>query len=44
MKYLMSPLPYSLGTPDGYMIRTDKAKGMNQLLKSVNGAPVPSDA
>ena len=26
------------------MARTEKAKGMNHLLKSVNDAPVPSDA
>ena len=44
MKYPMSPVPYSLGTPDGYMTRTDKAKGMNHLLKGVNDAPFPSDA
>ena len=44
MKYPRSPVPYSIGTPDGYMTRTEKAKGMNHLLKSVNDAPVPSDA
>ena len=26
------------------MTRTEKAKGMNHLLKSINDAPVPSDA
>ena len=44
MKYPMSPVPYSLGTPDGYMTRIDKAKGMNHLLKGANDAPFPSDA
>ena len=44
MKYPRSPVPYSIGTPDGYMTRTEKSKGMNHLLKSVNDAPVPSDA
>ena len=43
MKYPRSPVPYSLGIPDGYMTRTDKAKGMNHLLQSDNDAPVPSD-
>ena len=44
MQYPMSPVPYSLSTPDSYMTRTDKAKGMNHLLKGVNDAPFPSDA
>ena len=44
MKYPISPVPYSLDTPDGYMTRTDKAKWMNHLLKGVIDAPFPSDA
>ena len=44
MKYPLSPVPYSLGTLDGHMTRTDKAKGMNHLLKGANDAPFPSDA
>ena len=44
MKYPMSPVPSNLGTPDGYMTRTDKAKWMNHLLKGVNDAPLQSDA
>ena len=43
-QYSRRPVPYSLGTPHGYMTRTEKAKGINHLLKSVNDAPVPSDA
>ena len=44
MKYPMSPVPYSHGTPDGYMTRRDKTKGKNHLLKGVTDAPFPSDA
>ena len=44
MKYPRSPVPCSVGTPDGNMTKTGKAKGMNQLQKSVNDAPIPSDA
>ena len=44
MEYPRSPVSHSLGTLYGYMTRTEKAKGMNHLLKSVNDAPVPSDA
>ena len=44
MKYPMSPVPSNLGTPDGYMTRTDKGKWMNHLLKGVNDAPLQSDA
>ena len=44
MKYPRSPVPHSLGTPNGYMTRTEKAKGMNHLLTSIKDAPVPSDA
>ena len=43
MKYPMSST-IQPGTPDGYMIRTDKAKGKNHLLKNANDAPVPSYA
>ena len=43
-QYSRRPVPYSLGTPHGYMTRTEKAKGINHLLKSVNDALVPSDA
>ena len=42
MKYPRSPIPYSLGTPYGYMTRTEKGKRMNHLLKSVNDVLVPS--
>ena len=44
VKYPISPVPCSLDTPDGYMTRTDKAKGMNHLLNGVIDAPFPSDA
>jgi len=44
MKYPSSPLPYRLGTADGYMAKTDNSNGMQFLLKGVNDAPLPDDA
>ena len=44
MQYPLSPIPYSLGTADGYMAKTDKSKGMQFLVKDVNDAPLPEDA
>ena len=43
-KYPLSPVPYSLGTANGYMTETDKSKGMQFLVKGVNDAPQPDDA
>ena len=41
MKYPLSPAPYSLGTADEYMARTDKPKEKQFLTKSVNDTPLP---
>ena len=33
MSYPLTPVPYSLGTADGGLLKTNKAKGMEHLLK-----------
>ncbi len=41
MKYSLTPVPYSLGTADGYLAITPKAKGFHYLTKEVNDATIP---
>jgi len=43
MKYPLSHVPYSLGTADGYMAKTNKAKSFAHLVKNVDNAPLPTD-
>lgn len=38
MSYPRAPVPYSIGTSDGYLARTDKAKGFIYLVKDVEAA------
>ena len=33
MKYPLMPVPSSIGTPDGYLLKTDKSKGFTYLTK-----------
>ena len=33
MKYQLTPIPYSLGTIDGFLNKTNKAKGVEYLTK-----------
>ena len=42
MKYCLTPVPYSIGTADGYLTVTPKAKGLHHITKEVNDAPIPS--
>lgn len=41
MSYPLTPVPYSIGTADGYLTRTDKSKGFNYLVKDVEAASLP---
>ena len=42
MTFPLTPVPYSLATPDGSFVKTDKAKGFHFLVKdSVNAALPP---
>ena len=38
LKYPLSPVPYSLGTADGFMAKTDKSKGLQFLVTDVDDA------
>jgi hypothetical protein len=42
MKYPLTPVPYSLATADGYLNKTDKARGLHYLIKGVDNAALPS--
>ena len=45
MHYPLSPVPYSLGTPDGFFTKTNKASMLHFLLdKTTNEVPYPKDA
>ena len=41
MTYPLTPVPFSLGTADGYMTKNDKSKGFNYLIKGVDSAQIP---
>ena len=36
MKYPLMPVPSSIGTPDGYLLKTDKSKGFTYLTKELD--------
>ena len=44
IKYPLMPVPLSIGTPDGYLLKTDKSKGFNYLTKELDDFTMPSDA
>ena len=43
MKYPLMSVPSSIGTPDGYLLKTDKSKGFTYLTKELNDFTMPSD-
>ena len=44
MTYCITPVPHSIGTPDGYMAKTDKSKMVAYLTSEVQGASaLPQD-
>ena len=40
MKYCLTPIPYSLGTADGFFVKTDKSKSLAHLTKDVEDQPL----
>ena len=44
MKYPLMPVPSSIGTPNGYLLKTDKSKGFTYLTKELDNLTMPSDA
>ena len=41
MKYQLTPVPYSLGSCDGFLGKTNKAKGMNYITQEVSNSASP---
>lgn len=44
LTFCITPVPHSLGTPDGYMAKTNKAKIMHYLTSDVSEASLPTSA
>ncbi|KAG1701674.1 MFS-type transporter SLC18B1 [Nymphon striatum] len=40
MSYPLMPVPSSIGTPDGYLPKTDKSKGFHYLTKGIENAEI----
>jgi hypothetical protein len=43
MAYPLTPVPYSIGTADGYLAKTDKAKAFHYLTKECENALIPPE-
>ena len=41
MTYPLTPVPYSIGTSDGFLAKTDKAKGFHLLTDELDDIPEP---
>ena len=41
MSYPLTPVPYSIGTSDGFLAKTDKAKGFHLLTDDLDDSPEP---
>ena len=44
MKYPLMPVFSTIGTPDSYLLKTDKSKGYTYLTKELDDFTMPSDA
>ncbi|KAH3840461.1 hypothetical protein DPMN_113910 [Dreissena polymorpha] len=44
MRYPLKPVPHSLGTPDGFLCKTNKATLMNAILQDVAPSSSPNNA
>ena len=44
MKYQLTPVPSSLGSPDGFLAKTNKAKGFQFLIQATDDAAMPRPA
>ena len=43
LTYPLVPVPYSIGLPDNFLAKTDKAKGLHYLIKDLDDANIPED-
>lgn len=43
LRYPLMPVPSSIGTPDGHLLKTDKSKGFRTLVKDTIDAVIPPD-
>ena len=41
MKYCLTPIPYSIGTADGFLSKTDKSKSFSNFTKSIGNGILP---
>ena len=41
MRFQLTPVPYSLGTADGHLAKTNKAKGFQYITKDVEDVRPP---
>jgi hypothetical protein len=44
MRFPLTPVPHSLGTPDGFFCKSNKAALMNAILQDVPQATTPSES
>jgi hypothetical protein len=42
MKFCLAPVPYCIGTADGFLAKTDKSKSFHHLTKGIMDAPLPN--
>ena len=43
MAYQLTPIPYSLGTADGFLVKTDESKSYHLLTKNSENAELPPE-
>ena len=43
VKYPLMPVPSAIGTADGFLLKTNKAKGFEFLTKGIEDADIPPD-
>ena len=43
MAYQLTPIPYSLRTADGFLVKTDKSKSYHLLTKNLENAELPPE-
>lgn len=43
LSYPLMPVPSSIGTADGYLLKTDKSKGLHHLTRGVKDVAAPPD-
>ncbi|KAG1681812.1 hypothetical protein GQR58_011609 [Nymphon striatum] len=43
LRYPLMPVPSSIGTPDGFLLQTDKSKAFSHLTKGITDAVPPPD-